>query len=368
MAEAGTVVCPAFYVIRGPTPSNGCGLETARRACYLCAPRIKWLLTKPAKAMPPGYPQTGGLLICAPLEMEFGKAATTLDEQIALLRERGMRIDAPDHARHCLRHINHYRLTAYWLPFEADHSTHRFRDGTRFEDALNLYAFDRALRLHLLDAIERIEVSLRTQWAYHMAHAYGPHAYLDPAHAKRADWHAANLASLEKEIERSDEKFIEHYRSTYTRPHQPPIWSVCEIMSLGLLSRWFTQLRPRYRSAIARTYGLDQKVLQAFIRHMSYVRNLCAHHSRVWNRRLTVTMKRPGTKPPGLAANFAADGERRIYDTLVMLVSLLDHVSPAHRWAADLRRLVEDHEIDVAQMGFPPDFRTRSIWKAVWND
>lgn len=139
-------------------------------------------------------------------------------------------------------------------------------------------------------------------------------------------------------------------------------------MSLGLLSRWFTQLRPRDRSAIARTYGLDQKVLQAFIRHMSYVRNLCAHHSRVWNRRLTVTMKRPGTKPPGLAANFAADGERRIYDTLVMLVSLLDHVSPAHRWAADLRRLVEDHEIDVAQMGFPPDFRTRSIWKAVWND
>lgn len=300
--------------------------------------------------------------------MEFDKPATTLDEQIALLRERGMRIDDADRARHCLRHINYYRLTAYWLPFEADHGTHRFRDGTRFEDVLNLYVFDRALRLHLLDAIERIEVSLRTQWAYYMAHVYGPHAYLDPAHAKRRDWHAANLASLEQEIDRSDEMFIEHYRNTYTRPKQPPIWSACEIMSLGLLSRWFTQLRPSDRSVIARTYGLDQNVLQAFIRHMTYVRNLCAHHSRVWNRRLTVTMKRPGTKPPGLAENFVADGDRRIYNTLVMLLYLLDNVSPGHRWTTNLRLLIEEHDIDVGDMGFPPDFRTRPIWQAVWGD
>ena len=300
--------------------------------------------------------------------MEFGKPATTLDGQITLLRERGMRIDDAEHARHYLRHINYYRLTAYWLPFEADHGTHRFRSGTRFEHALNLYVFDRALRLHLLDAIERFEVSLRTQWAYHMAHAYGPHAYLDPAHARRRDWHATNLASLEQEIARSDEVFIDHYRNTYTRPEQPPIWSVCEIMSLGLLSRWFTQLRPRDRSAIARTYGLDQNVLQAFIRHIAYVRNVCAHHSRLWNRRLTVTMKRPGTKPPGLATNFAADGERRLYNTLVMLVYLLDTVSPGHHWSEHLRRLVEGHDIEVAHMGFPHDFQTRPIWRSTWSE
>jgi len=137
--------------------------------------------------------------------MDFDKPAITLDEQIALLRARGMRIDDPDRARHYLQHINYYRLTAYWLPFEADHGTHQLRPGTRFEDALNLYVFDRELRLHPLNAIERIEVSLGTHWAYYMAHTYGPHAYIDPAHARRRDWHAKNLASLESASDRNHE-------------------------------------------------------------------------------------------------------------------------------------------------------------------
>lgn len=121
--------------------------------------------------------------------MEFSKPGRTLDEQFDLFRSRGMQIDDSDRARHYLKHLNYYRLTAYWLPFEADHKAHQFEAGTNFEDLLNLYIFDREFRLLLLDAIERIEVSLRTVWAYYMAHQYGPHAYLGAAHANRSAWH-----------------------------------------------------------------------------------------------------------------------------------------------------------------------------------
>ncbi|MEC9486356.1 MAG: Abi family protein [Prosthecochloris sp.] len=75
-----------------------------------------------------------------------------------------MVIEDRKQAEFYLQHLNYYRLCAYWLPFEANHSTHTFRPGTTFDAVLNLYIFDRQLRLHVLDAIERVEVSVRSNW------------------------------------------------------------------------------------------------------------------------------------------------------------------------------------------------------------
>lgn len=298
--------------------------------------------------------------------MRFNKSPKTFDEQIDLLQSRGMVIDDRKTAHHYLSHLNYYRLTAYWLPFEADHASHTFKSGTNFNAVLNLYVFDRELRLLILDAIERIEVSLRTQWAYHLAHEYGAHAYLDPAIARNRVWWQNNLDSLHDAITRTDEQFIKHYQRTYTDPPTPPIWAVSEVLSLGALSRWLTNLKPkRTRATIAAVYQLDEGVLQAFIRHITYIRNLCAHHSRLWNRRLTVTMQLPRTKPYELVANFNVSQDRRIYNTLVMLAWFLDCISPDHHWKTRLQDMIHRHEINPALMGFPKDYKQRSIWQAV---
>lgn len=120
------------------------------------------------------------------MKSAFTKPATTYAEQVARLQQRGMLIADPAKAAFYLQHLNYYRLAAYWLPFEADHGSHTFLPGSHFDDVLNLYIFDRELRLLVLDAIERIEVSVRSQWAYQMAHIHGAHAHLDPTLAK--DW------------------------------------------------------------------------------------------------------------------------------------------------------------------------------------
>lgn len=111
--------------------------------------------------------------------MRFTKPPMTFDEQIELLESRGMVIGDTDRARRYLSHLNYYRLAAYWLPFEETHLPHKFKPDTRFDTVLEHYIFDRELRLLVMDAIERIEVSLRTQWAYYLSHTYGPHAHLD---------------------------------------------------------------------------------------------------------------------------------------------------------------------------------------------
>ena len=93
----------------------------------------------------------------------FNKKPKNLDEQIALLESRGMIVDDRESAKFYLQHINYYRLRAYWLTFELDLVSHQFFKNTKFQDVLELYIFDRELRLLVLDAIERIEVSVRSQ-------------------------------------------------------------------------------------------------------------------------------------------------------------------------------------------------------------
>lgn len=296
--------------------------------------------------------------------MHFTKPSKTFQEQLDLLEARGMVITHRESAIHYLKHPNYYRLRGYWLPLEADLKSHQFKPGITFEDVLNLYIFDRELRLLLIDAIERIEVSLRSQWAYHLAHQHGAHAYLEPALSKNNHWHESNLASLNKELKRSDEVFVGHYNSTYTQPNTPPIWAVCEVMSLGLLSRWIKSLKPAdTRAAIAGTYKLSDKVLESFIEHLAYIRNVCAHHSRLWNRRMTKTMELPRTKPQGLHQNFNLGQDRKLYNTLVMITYFMDLISPNHHWKTRLKALINNHAIDTKAMGFPISWQALPIWQ-----
>ncbi len=298
-------------------------------------------------------------------EMEFNKPFQSIQQQIDLLSSRGMIID--DHAEHYLQHLNYYRLSGYWLPFQENgkERSHLFLKNTKFSDILNLYIFDRELRLLLLDAIERIEISIRTQWAYCFSECHGPHAYLQKD-LNNIKWQPRNMILLEKELERSDEIFIKHYKKTYTSPIMPPIWAVCEIMSFGLLSRFLKAMRAsETRTRIGKIYNLDYTVLVSFIEHLTYLRNLCAHHSRVWNKKLTKTMQIPISKPDVLVGNFNREisSLRKIYNSLVMIIYFLEKVCPDSHFKVKLVQLINAHKIDVSAMGFPNNWRDKPIWK-----
>lgn len=273
-----------------------------------------------------------------------------------------MRVEDPERAKRYLAHLNYYRLAAYWLPFEEDHPTHRFRPGTDFDLVLQHYIFDRKLRLLIMDAVERIEVSLRTSWAYHMAHSYGPHALLDRGLFKTRWRHAENVNQLQDTVRSSSEVFIRHF-DQYDEP-LPPIWVVCEIMTLGQLSKWYSNLgRRRDRNAVAQTYGLDEVNLTSFLHHLTVVRNHCAHHARIWNREFTFLWKLPRKKPPKLNENFNRDDDRRIYNTLVMLAYLMDIMGP-NSWKKRMDDLFAEHpDVNLRAMGFPAGWRDKPIWR-----
>ena len=192
--------------------------------------------------------------------MHFTKPSLTYQQQIDRLINRGLRIENHGRARHFLTHLNYYRLSGYWLPFEQDHATHSYKSSACIETVLEHYFFDRELRLWVMDAIERFEVSLRAQWAYHLAHTHGVHSHLDASFFKpprlKPRWnHSEGVQALQQMVAKSSEPFIRHFRTAYHSDPLPPVWVVCEIMTFGELSIWYSNLKSSAdRNAIARVY------------------------------------------------------------------------------------------------------------------
>nr|VFJ98452.1 MAG: Abortive infection bacteriophage resistance protein [Candidatus Kentron sp. LFY] len=300
------------------------------------------------------YLHSGGLFFCAyhvhyvPFpSMKFDKPPKTFEEQIDLLESRGMIIKDRSSALHHLAHLNYYRLTPYWLPFQKDTVTHEFKPETVFDKVIDVYMFDKKLRLLLLNAIEKIEVSVRTQWAYHFAHKHGPHAYSNKGFYRKENLFSADMERLEDEFRRSSEVFIKHYKKTYDSPNMPPIWVVCEIMSLGLLSKYYSNLNSKeVLEAIANTYSLDKCVMKSLLHHLAHVRNLCAHHSRIWNRDFKIKIKLP-KKPLKLSSNFNTEKSCKLYNTLVLSIHLMSVINPSNKWKKRLLHLIDEHNINT---------------------
>lgn len=264
-----------------------------------------------------------------------------------------------------LTHISYYRLRAYWLQFEdpAAAPSHRFRPGTSFENVLSLYVFDRELRLLVLDAIERVEISFRTAFTQHLSLTCGPHAHLNGA-MFNGRFYQACMQSLNNEIARSHEDFIQHYFQRYIAPTSPPLWAASEVMSLGLLSKWFNAiLRRQDRKAIASVWKLDEVFVISFLRHLANIRNFCAHHSRLWNRQFAVTMQLPHGNAQ-LAAMMNGNAPKRIHNALVTLSWLLDIISPGHTWVERVKDLIlATPAVVPSAMGFPRDWQNRAPWR-----
>tara|TARA_Y100001937_G_C7135104_1_gene339516 strand:+ start:3430 stop:4353 length:924 start_codon:yes stop_codon:yes gene_type:complete len=304
-----------------------------------------------------------------PTPVRYNKPPTSFTAQIQLMQQRGLTVPNISEAEHYLAQLNYYRLAAYCLPFEQNHATHQFVQGTTFDDILNLYVFDRELRLLVLDGIERIEVSLRTQMAYHLSHIHGtahphlsPGIFLDPVSYGNA------ISKMAIDVRNSREEFIKHLTTKY-QERLPPIWAVVELMTMGQLSKWFSNIAARPdRQAISRVYGLDEKVMTSFCEHLSLVRNHAAHHTRLWNRDFTKTMTLPRRGPHDLlnSLQILPDTDRRLrklYNTLTMTAYLMDKICPGHHWKQRLKSLVQTHAIDVNKMGFPQGWETLPLWQ-----
>lgn len=249
--------------------------------------------------------------------LSYAKPPLHLDELVDRLADRGLHIPDRDRARRYLRHIGYYRLSPYSIPFQQGRSDHEFRSGTSFDDVLDLYVFDRALRLLVMDALERVEVAVRAALTDQLATRHADsHWYLTPGHFQDRRKHTQLLQMIERTCDSQllgiadagqdhlvHRSALEHYVTTYGSPALPPSWLMVETLTIECLPQPPGAPRPhrcrRQRRSNRTRTGVLADDLRACPQH------LCSPRSAVECR--------SGCHPShsGLADDLvAADGQR----------------------------------------------------------
>ena len=241
---------------------------------------------------------------------------------------------------------------------------HPFFPGITFDKVLQTYLFDRKFRLLVFDAIERIEIAFRTQIVYQYSIKYGGNWYQNKDLFRKQLFFNRDIKLIDKELSRSNEVFIKHYNHTYSSPKRPPAWMALEITSLGLLSKIYENLKiSPEKKAIARKFNLGHPfVLESWIHSLSVIRNICAHHSRLWNRELPASMKLPKVTNITWLSN-ADFPQGRMYLAISSMLFLLNTIIPGNHFVEKLKILITQYpEIPLNQMGFPDEWEKEQLW------
>jgi len=305
--------------------------------------------------------------------MRYSKPPLSFEQQADLLLSRGM---AGDRAVIISRLsvTNYYRLSGYWHPFRqpplgpGGPLLDGFKDGTSFEEVWARYAFDRRLRLLVMDAIERIEVAVRTQLTYHHAHEHGPFAYAtDPAALPKlsSDEFARFVERVREEIGRSKDTFADHFRSKYGDSHEfLPAWMLAEVMTFGTMLTLYRGSSKKVKQSVADIFHMPEAVLGSWLLTLNAVRNICAHHGRLWNREMGVKPFIPRINDYPAWHTPVKVLNNRVFGVLTICKWSLDRIAPQSRWGDRIETLLSDSPtIPTLSMGFPSNWQQCPIWK-----
>lgn len=229
----------------------------------------------------------------------MAKSATTIDQQLDLLKSRGLTVNDADKAREILLDIGYYRLGFYLFPFEKSYPelrnrTHEYVEGASFEDAVNLYYFDFDLRLLLMRYLNRIEIAFRTSLIYSLSNKYNsnPVWFVSPAIVNRS-----YAREFERKVYTSDFKrnpVIHRHHQNNPNDRFAPAWKTLEFMTFGAVMKLYEQLKEQDdKIFIANKFGIRQVVtFESYMHTIRQVRNACAHGLLLYDLRLPQAIRR----------------------------------------------------------------------------
>ncbi len=297
--------------------------------------------------------------------MEYGKLPTDLPRQIEMLKEMGMVIENEDVALKCLDSISYFRLSNYWRVMEADSEARLFRPDSRFEDVVDLYVFDRKLRDLVFTVVHDIEIALRTRVIQHFSMRYGAFWFIERGLFTDEDIYEACLNDLKKELSRTKENFIKEHFDKYDSPDFPPVWKSLELVSFGTLSKLYCNMKDGVvKNMVAKDFGLPEFVfLESWIRCATVLRNICAHHARLWNRRFPQMPGIPERLPFPWISNRRFP-PIKLYAHLCYLAYMDMRVNPNSDFRSEaVKLLLTKPYSTLRSMGFPADWQSEPLWQ-----
>jgi len=297
-------------------------------------------------------------------QVNFTKPVFNIDKKIELLIERGLIIESINDTKHDLQHIGYFRMTGYFKFFQEtidEIQTNNFRKWTRFSDVLNLYVFDRKLRFLTLDAIEKIEVSFKAKINDYMSESFGCFWYLDNSlfslerqcNRDLYTWFIDRVKSIQK-----NQKAI--YVKQYFEKHNEkflPSWMVFEELTIWNISTILNILKSDHLKEIAKSYDIYYVDMRKWLSLITQVRNISAHHSRLWNNSYIVRVRVDDVmfkdKYILEELNDKKEVKSNYYNTFLIIDYLLSCINKWLSWTEDLQKLFEEYpEVPKDRMWF----------------
>jgi len=296
-------------------------------------------------------------------KIAFSKPARSVEDQVKLLIERGLIVEDFDRARTYLGFIGYYRLSGYYRYFAdyADDKRQKFRDGITFERVLSLYIFDRKLRTLVSDALERIEIAVKATTSNAACLAAGPNWLCNPAnfgHNRHSEIFEILNEALSPRGDKHKHVFLTHFFSKYSDSH-PPGWIVMEALSFGAFSKIYKLAKGSFQVPAADAFGIHPTVLESWLHALVFVRNVCAHHSRLWNRTLTITPK----IPKRYRGEWPEQAQVKLYIVCCIIHHMLSVLADDTAWSGRLKDLIASRpDVPLKAMGFPDDWEKTPFW------
>jgi len=261
---------------------------------------------------------------------------------------------------------------------QTDSVNHTFAKSSSFDDVIARYYFDCHLRLVLFSAIEFIEIALRTKMIYHLSQSYGGLWYLNDVLFTNKDEHKRHLSNLQEEFARSGEVFAKAYRKEHPseKPKskmwensvKPDAWLIFEVATFGILSKMYKNLihdLPE-KSKIANEFGLNlHNELSGWLEAITYLRNIVAHHSRVWSRNMvkrTILPKNPRNQ--WLENDLVEVQEKKPFLLITSMLYLCNAVNPNNKIKNKFLDLFKNSpDIPIYKLGFLNNWETEPLWR-----
>lgn len=308
------------------------------------------------------------------MKVEYTKPPKVFSDQVDLMIKRGLHVPNREKAQKVLENISYSRLSAYWHPLIQDpKEKEQFKQGVEFDTIFHIYQFDSDLRMLVFYGIEQIEIAFRTQLIYHLSHQYqSGFWFLESSAFKNYPSYIKLLSSLTKGVAETKQEFIKKYQRNYTQ-FLPPAWKGFELLSFRSLFTIYKNLSDKNcQAAISKHFGLHHTVFISWMETIAYIRNICAHHARLWNIKLTITPTWP--KKPHFdwvdrwenedSNETTNDKVLKPYAVLCIIQYFLNQVNPYHRFSRDLKSLINKYsECDPAHMGFTKGWENEPLWK-----
>lgn len=290
-------------------------------------------------------------------------------ELLAILKGRGLIINDESEVIDFFLKVHYYRLSVYFIPFQHPKNSDRkdiFKPNISFERIFNLYQFDQDLRNLIFIFLKDVELKLRAQISHIYTKKYGPFGYIENENSLKRNLRAKKdknlfdefIDQVNKTKARANESFIKHIKEKYNIDDLP-LWALVEIISFGNLSKFFKLMQKDEQLEILKQFSLEKikiNIFENWLEVFSYIRNICAHHSKLWNRDFVLKFK--------LDADLKELNIRN--DKVFCALSVICRFLKTSGFKQELIKLFGKYpDIDLKAMDFPQNWQDLACWNEI---